>query len=160
MTRKRLGGENPQMGSVSTQQAYARLAWFLSGAYPGASKRKRIARDFGVSPDTAKGWLCGQAWPRHATFLAMLARWPGFIEFVLGTGPAPFEMVSQARAAEDRGAEMVRARLDEDARGAFVVAKTSVGGPRPCSDRRREGPCVGGPHEAPADPVGQSRRRA
>lgn len=72
------------MGSAATQeQVYARFAWFLAGAYPGASKRKRIARDFDVSPETAKGWLCGRAWPRHETFLRMRAKWgPAFIRFV------------------------------------------------------------------------------
>lgn len=84
MTSKWKGRKSAQMGSaLSTEQLYARLAWFLAGAYPGASKRKRIARDFSVSPDTAKGWLCGTTWPRQETFLQMRAKWgTQFIRFV------------------------------------------------------------------------------
>jgi hypothetical protein len=73
------------MGSADTQQGGARLAWFLSGAYPGASKRKRIARDFMVSPETAKAWLSGTR-PRNEHFDAMVARWGSvFLRFVYPT---------------------------------------------------------------------------
>jgi hypothetical protein len=70
------------MGSADTQQVGARLAWFLSGAYPGTSKRKRIARDFGVSPDTAKAWLSGTR-PRKEHFDRMVSFFgPAFLKFI------------------------------------------------------------------------------
>lgn len=82
MTRLSKGGENPQMDDVATEQVGARLAWFLSGAYAGGAKRKRIARDFEVSPDTAKGWLNGTR-PASRHFDTMVKKWGReFLRFV------------------------------------------------------------------------------
>lgn len=101
------------MGSAFTQeQLYSRLAGFLAGAYPGASKRKRIARDFGVSPDTAKGWLTGYAWPRQDTFLAMRAKFgPEFVRFV-------YDSMDDLDA---RVARLEREMHLEDARGTAIA---------------------------------------
>lgn len=117
MARRPKGRKSAQMGStLSTEQLYARLAWFLAGAYPGASRRKRIAIDFGVSPDTAKGWLCGYAWPRQDTFLAMRAKWgPDFIRFVYAS-------------MDDLDARVARLEREmhlEDARG-IAIANASL----------------------------------
>lgn len=107
------------MGSATaTEQLYARLAWFLAGAYPGASKRKRLARDFSVSPDTAKGWLCGQAWPRQDTFLQMRAKWGSqFIRFVY----------MEMDELDARVSRLERELRLEDARGVALAALESVG---------------------------------
>jgi hypothetical protein len=107
------------MGSAAIQgQVYARLAWFLAGAYPGASKRKRIARDFNVSPETAKGWLCGYAWPRHDTFLQMRAKWgPEFIRFVY----------MEMDELDARVSRLERELRIEEARGAALVSLEAAG---------------------------------
>lgn len=82
MTSVGKGGENPQMDDTFAEQADARLSWFLAGAYAGGAKRKRIARDFNVSPETAKGWLNGQR-PNGRHFDAMVQRWGRqFLAFV------------------------------------------------------------------------------
>jgi hypothetical protein len=141
------------MGSAAAQeQLYARLAWFLAGAYPGASKRKRIARDFRVSPDTAKGWLCGYAWPRHDTFLAMRAKWGAeFVAFV-------YQCRAEMDAMEARVARLEREMRLEDARGnaiAHAAVEAARGGAEPGAAGRE----LGGANEAQADPVAPPVKR-
>lgn len=97
------------LGIERQEQATARLAWFLAGAYPGPFKRKRIARDFKVSEETAKGWLTGKVWPSHRNFMAINNKYgDGFLAFIYGGNVlTPLEMERQTRAAKERAAEMI-----------------------------------------------------
>lgn len=124
MTSEDKGGELPQMDEIVTEQVGARLAWFLAGAFSGGAKRKRIARAFDVSPETAKGWLNGNR-PSGRHFDAMVRRWgPEFLDFIY---PSPGGRRSAARL---RNIETRLARLENigdaevvgspDARMAFA----------------------------------------
>ena len=114
MTTAAMGIFPLHLGECTQEQATARLAWFLAGAYPGGSKRKRVARDFGVSEETAKNWLTGKVWPSHRNFIAMGGRWGGpFIFFVLGPMLTPAEMERRMRANES-GLEGLRQEGEEE----------------------------------------------
>lgn len=127
MTRRRMGDNDPQAG-VEWQQTCARLAWFLAGAYPGGYRRKRVARDFDVSMETAKAWLRGEAWPRLENFLAMRRKWgPEFVAFVLSQKlPA---MMAEMAARDTEVSRAIEDKVREDARGeAAMVAMADARG--------------------------------
>lgn len=123
MASKSKGGELPQMDEVfHEEQTAARLGWFLSGRYPGAAKRKRIARDFDVSPDTVKGWLNGSR-PAGRHFDAMVKKFGReFLRFV-------YPATADDRATELSEIRDIAARLAriEERVNAPMVGRDTAG---------------------------------
>jgi hypothetical protein len=162
MASEQKGMKMPHTASLGVDQSRERLRWFLLGAYPGHSKRKRVANDFDVSEDTAKAWLNATNLPRADKVMLMVRRWgPDFIQFI-SAGLTPAQMEAQARAAEDRGVEMTRGRVEEDARGnaAITVARMGMVPARHDPVLGRGGSRMGCADEAEADPVSPRQKAA
>lgn len=107
---------------VTTEQVGARLSWFLAGVYAGGAKRKRIARDFEVSPETAKGWLNGNR-PGSRHFDAMVKMWGReFLSFV-------YPATAEQRAVELKELREIAVRVAriEERIDAPMVGRDSTG---------------------------------
>lgn len=75
--------DDQQMHSVTVDDTGQRIAGILRGEYP-RNREKLIARDFDVSPRTARGWLSGRL-PQNKHLLMMAARWKEkFLAVVFG----------------------------------------------------------------------------
>jgi hypothetical protein len=162
MASEQKGRNNPHMDTLLADQSRERFAWFLCGAYPGNHRRKRVANDWGVSIETAKAWLTGTHMPRGDKLILMMKRWGGsFTQFVFA-GMTPAQMEAEARAAEDRGVEMTRGRVEEDARGnaAITVARMGMVPARHDPVLGRGGSRMGCADEAEADPVSPRQKTA
>jgi hypothetical protein len=166
VTSKVKGEEILQMDNVATEQVGARIAWFLAGAYPGGAKRKRMSRDFDVSPETCKGWLNGSR-PAGRHFDAMVKRWGvSFLNFVYPRPMSP-QSTLEMREIADRlarlegmiGGEMVGS---SDAQLASPESTEADGQSRESSDRagrfHNRGSLPRAPHEALAAPVSAAHR--
>ena len=156
MTTAAMGVAPPHLSTVRAEQAAARLAWFLAGAYPGGSKRKRIAIDYGVSEETAKAWLNGRAFPNTLNLVAMGRRYGApFVEFLFGGEVlTPREMEIQMQGGERRGARMAADGERERVRGetALLIEALALAVDRRNSARRRKGPCLDNPPAAQTHP--------
>lgn len=100
--------------------------------------------------------------PRGDKLILMMKRWGGsFTQFVFA-GMTPAQMEAQARAAEDRGVEMIQGRVEEDARGtaAITVARMGMAPARHDPVLGRGGSRMGCADEAEADPVSQRQKTA
>lgn len=83
-----------------------KVAEWLAREYPAASS-KRLAREFTVSPHTAKKWLAGLR-PAGQHFDAMVARWGArFLAHVYEPVARPWR-----EAAMDAELDQLRDRLD------------------------------------------------
>lgn len=68
--RRKVQKNIPSSGERLRDEAGVRCATFLKTHY-GDNRAKRIARDFGCSPETAKGWLKGSL-PQNKFLLMMM----------------------------------------------------------------------------------------
>jgi|SRR6185312_5260868 len=156
MTSAVMGIAPPRLSTARQEQASAKLAWFLAGAYPGGSKRKRIAIDYSVSEETAKAWLNGRAFPNTMNLVAMGRRYgPDFIQFVFGGNVlTPREMEIKMQGGERRSARMVEEGEQERVRGesALLIEALALAVDRRNSARRRKGACLDDPSAAQAHP--------
>jgi hypothetical protein len=166
MTSKVKGEEILQMDDVATEQVGARIAWFLAGAYPGGAKRKRMSRDFDVSPETCKGWLNGSR-PAGRHFDAMVKRWGNsFLNFVYPRPMSP-QSILEMREIADRLARL-EGLIGGEVVGGPNAQLASPKSPEADSESRENGEGAGGPrsgralprasHEALAAPVSAARR--
>ena len=156
MTTAVMGIAPPHLSSVRQEQASARLAWFLAGAYPGGSKRKRIAIDYGVSEETAKAWLNGRAFPNTVNIVAMGRRYGApFVNFVFGGEVlTPREMEIQMQGSERQDARMVKEGEQERVRGetALLIEALALAIDRRNSAKGRKGSRLDDPGAAQAYP--------
>lgn len=113
-----------------TEKIGARVAEWLRQVYE-RDAAKRIAADFGVSPNTAKSWLAG-AMPANSHIAALVARFGReFLAFVFEPvlGPWP-EAVYEARleAVEKEAAALRRALNGGDNGEMQTVRRARSGG--------------------------------
>jgi hypothetical protein len=103
MARSARGSDNGELDSGTAARAGA----FLEINYAGASKDKRIARDFGCSPSLAKQLRQGRMWT-IARFDQLIALWPAARDFIFPPSP---DRLGEQLAELAQGFRALAARL-------------------------------------------------
>lgn len=121
--RKDMSWMDRKMNTAATE-AGSRVAFMLKAIHRDCPE-KRVARDIGVEPRTAKGWLSGNV-PNGTHLIALCQRYgPAFSDFVLA-GPS---WEDEGRLNAEIAALRVRADLIE-----MELTKERTGARTNCGD--------------------------
>lgn len=118
---------------------------FLRAAYPGPHAAKRLAQDFGVSPETSTTWLAGQR-PGPQTFDRMVERWGNaFLMAVYGAAASDRDLATDLfdRAAAQLAA--LDAKIRETLHACHSALHASGRVPVITGDAARRGVLAAGP---------------
>jgi len=133
-----------QAVELARQEVGLRCATFLRDAYLPPARAKKIARDVGCSPATAKDWLAGKP-PGTPHMLALMLRWrERFTGYVFGPALGWDGYDGAMRRIED-----LRREADRLARDLQQLRTASRS-----EDVERPAPSSSGARQLPETPVG------
>ena len=119
-----------------------RSAFYLRSSLPG-SRAKRLANLLGCSGKQANR-LLGGARPTTEQLLKLAQEFGwGFVNFVFEPAVGTPAMYAEMEAMEERLAQMIKTREEEDARGFIALTREGLDGAGVGGEQVGNGPCPG-----------------